>query len=102
LDAITYSYEQIIVDGDYNFFADDPRSSALIGADNSVPAVSAASIVAKVARDKYMADAALQFPGYGFERHVGYGTAAHSLALKTLGITELHRRSFKPIQAFVV
>jgi ribonuclease HII len=101
LEQITVAYEQIVIDGDYNFFADNPKSLAVIGADNSVPAVSAASIIAKVARDKYMADAALQFPGYGFEKHVGYGTAVHSLALKTHGITDLHRRSFRPIQAFV-
>ncbi len=96
--AVTHPCEQIVVDGDYNYFADDPRSSAVIGADNLVPAVSAASIIAKVARDKFMADAALRFPGYGFEKHVGYGTAAHSAALKLLGVTELHRQSFKPIR----
>jgi len=84
-----------------NFFAGNPLSSAVIGADNTVPAVSAASIIAKVARDNYMAEAALRFPGYGFERHVGYGTAAHQLALKANGITELHRRSFKPVQLFL-
>lgn len=100
LEQITAEYGQIVIDGDYNFFADNPKSLAVIGADNSVPAVSAASIIAKVARDRFMADAALQFPGYGFEKHVGYGTAAHNLALRTLGITELHRRSFKPIQVF--
>ena len=102
LDGIAQPYEQLIIDGNFNFFPDNPKSTAVIGADNSVPAVSAASIIAKVARDKYMYDAALKFPGYGFEKHVGYGTAAHSLALKANGITELHRRSFKPIQAFAV
>src|SRR5262245_53615285 len=54
LAVINQPYKQIIIDGDYNFFAGDPKSSALIGADNSVPAVSAASIIAKVARDRYM------------------------------------------------
>lgn len=102
LEQITAVYDQIIIDGNFNFFPDDARSSAVIGADNSVPAVSAASIIAKVARDKYMAEAALKFPGYGFEKHVGYGTAAHNLALKANGLTELHRRSFKPIQALMV
>jgi ribonuclease HII len=56
--------------------------------------VAAASIIAKVARDNYMALAAVAHPGYGFERHVGYGTAAHKTALTELGITPLHRRSF--------
>lgn len=100
LAMITMSYDQIIIDGNLNFFADNPKSTALIGADNLIPAVSAASIIAKVARDKYMAEAALRFPSYSFEKHVGYGTAAHMQALKAYGITELHRRSFRPIQAF--
>lgn len=98
LERITAGYDQIIIDGNYNFFPENSKSSALIGADNSVPEVSAASIIAKVARDKYMSEAALKFPGYGFERHVGYGTAAHQLALQANGLTELHRRCFKPIQ----
>jgi ribonuclease HII len=102
LAQILTPYEKIIVDGNYNFFADNPKSSALIGADNLIPEVSAASIIAKVARDRFMADVSLQFPGYGFEKHVGYGTALHRLAIKTNGVTDLHRRSFKPIQAFLV
>lgn len=102
LAAITTAYDQIIIDGNYNFFPGDPKSSALIGADNFIPEVSAASIIAKVARDKYMAEVAKKFPGYGFERHVGYGTAAHQLALQTNGLTELHRRCFKPIQALAI
>lgn len=100
-EAITAPYEKIIVDGNYNYFADVPGSEALIGADNLVPAVSAASIIAKVARDRYMAGMALQFPGYSFEKHVGYGTAAHRAAIKLQGVCDLHRRSFKPVQLFV-
>jgi len=102
LEQIVLPYEQIIIDGNLNFFADNHKSSAVIGADNTVPAVSAASIIAKVARDKHMAETALKLPAYGFEKHVGYGTAAHLAALKANGLTELHRRSFKPVQAFVV
>ncbi|HEY5806028.1 MAG TPA: ribonuclease HII [Candidatus Saccharimonadales bacterium] len=102
LAEIKMPYEQIIVDGNLNFFAGNPKSSAVVGADNLVPAVSAASIVAKVARDRFMADAATRFPGYGFEKHVGYGTAAHRMAIYANGLTELHRRSFRPIQAFTV
>jgi ribonuclease HII len=99
LAAITAVYDKIIIDGNYNFFPGNPKSFALVGADNLIPEVSAASIIAKVARDKFMADAAKRFPAYGFERHVGYGTAAHQLALQVNGLTELHRRCFKPIQA---
>lgn len=59
--------------------------------------IAAASIVAKVARDALMADLAAQFPGYGWERNAGYPTATHKAALKTLGVTPHHRRSFAPI-----
>jgi len=99
--CIKAPYERLVVDGNYNYFADLPNSEAVIAADNSVPAVSAASIIAKVARDHFMTEAARQYGGYGFERHVGYGTAQHIAALRTLGACELHRRSFKPIQALL-
>jgi ribonuclease HII len=96
-------YDQIIIDGNINYFADNPRARAVIKADDSEPSVSAASIVAKVARDNYMAELAVQdsYAGYGFEKHVGYGTAAHIAALQTLGVSDVHRRSYKPIQAFL-
>jgi ribonuclease HII len=101
LAQITVDYDELIVDGNYNYFAKNPKARAVIAADNTVPEVSAASIIAKVARDKYMADSARTYPGYAFERHVGYGTAVHQAALKELGLCALHRRSFKPIQAFL-
>lgn len=97
---ITLPYERVVIDGNYNFFAGVPKTECLIGADKLVPAVSAASIIAKVARDRFMAQAAGRFPGYDFEKHVGYGTAAHRAALTLHGPCELHRRSFKPLQAF--
>ncbi|MDB5186069.1 MAG: putative Ribonuclease [Candidatus Saccharibacteria bacterium] len=97
---IRVPYDEIIIDGNYNFLSSNPKSSCLIKADDTIQAVSAASIVAKVARDQYMEKMALTHPGYGFEKHVGYGTAAHSAALKLYGITELHRRSFAPIKVY--
>jgi ribonuclease HII len=73
-------------------------SVAVVGGDDRVPAISAASIVAKVARDREMCAAARDFPEYGFEAHKGYATAAHLEALARLGPTALHRRSFAPVR----
>lgn len=98
LQELPSEYDEIIIDGNYNFFPDDPRARAVIKADGSVPAVSAASIVAKVARDAYMAtEAHEQFPDYGFGQNVGYGTKHHRAALALHGVTALHRKSYKPI-----
>jgi ribonuclease HII len=101
LDQITADYDEIIIDGNLNFMADNPKASTLIKADDTVPAVSAASILAKVARDNYMTELAVQHPDYGFENHVGYGTAAHIKALKLHGVTAHHRKSYKPVAALL-
>jgi ribonuclease HII len=98
LAEITCAYEEIIIDGNYNFLADVAGTRTLIKADDLIPAVSAASIVAKVARDNFMRGIAPDFPEYQFETHVGYGTATHRAALKRHGVCELHRRSFEPIK----
>lgn len=98
---ITRPYSEIIIDGSYNFLADNPQAMAVVRADATVPAVSAASIVAKVARDAWMREAARAYPAYGFEKHVGYGTALHQAMLKTHGICALHRKSYKPIQTIL-
>jgi ribonuclease HII len=98
---IAVEYDGFIIDGNINYFPDNHKARAIIRADDSVPAVSAASIVAKVARDAYMAEAALKYPGYGFEAHVGYGTALHIASLKLHGVTDIHRQSYKPIKALM-
>lgn len=98
LDDITTDYDEVIIDGNINYFPANIKAKAVIKADDSVPAVSAASILAKVARDNYMTELAHEVPGYGFEKHVGYGTAAHILALTSLGVSAHHRRSYKPIK----
>ena len=93
-------FHEIIIDGTINFLRDTPLAShvqVLTKADLLVPEVSAASIVAKVARDDYMHKLADKYPGYGFEKHVGYGTAAHKKALEELGVCPEHRKSFRPI-----
>lgn len=99
VDEINIPYDQIIIDGNINYFPDNTRSRAIIKADATVKQVSAASIIAKVARDSFMYKMALSYPGYGFEKHVGYGTKLHQIALLELGLTDLHRRSFKPVAA---
>jgi len=69
----------------------------VVGGDGLSLSIAAASIVAKVTRDRIMADLARRFPGYGWERNAGYGTAEHRQALERLGVTPQHRRSFKPV-----
>lgn len=101
LEQIEVDYDEIIIDGNLDFFPDNPKARAVIKADDSVPAVSAASIVAKVARDKYMTEIAEKYPDYGFKNHVGYGTALHLERLQLHGVSELHRRSFKPVAALL-
>lgn len=92
----------LIIDGSYNFLPDWPGSRAVTDADAFEPSVMAASIVAKVERDNYMNRLASTYPNYGFEQHVGYGTAAHRRALRQLGLTAEHRRTYKPIRSLTV
>ena len=72
-------------------------SEAVVKGDLTVPCISAASILAKVARDREMEALDQQYPGYGIAKHKGYPTKAHMDALKELGPTEIHRRSFGPV-----
>jgi len=71
---------------------------AIIKGDTKVAAISAASIIAKVARDREMTDLDHEYPGYGFAVHKGYPTMAHIQALKQLGACPIHRRSFAPVK----
>ena len=101
---IKVPFHEIVIDGTVNFLRNTPLAGhvqVLKKADLLVPEVSAASIVAKVARDEYMYKLAGKYPGYGFEKHVGYGTAAHKAALEKLGPCPEHRKSFKPIAQYV-
>lgn len=73
------------------------RAEAIVKGDARSLSIAAASIIAKVTRDRIMVDLAQQHPGYGWEKNAGYPTRDHLEALKTLGVTPHHRRSFKPI-----
>ncbi|MEN9560309.1 MAG: Ribonuclease [Pseudomonadota bacterium] len=77
------------------------RCQAIIGGDAMVPAISAASIIAKVYRDRLMQELDTLYPDYGFARHKGYGTAMHLAALKSRGPCAVHRKSFAPVAALL-
>lgn len=103
VEQIKVTYHEIIIDGTVNFLKETKKGqyvTTLKKADLLIPAVSAASIMAKVARDNFMSEQDELHPGYGFGSHVGYGTAAHRAAIEKLGVTPLHRLSFAPLQKY--
>lgn len=103
VEQIHVPYHEIIIDGTVNFLRGTTKEAyvtVLPKADALIPSVSAASIIAKVARDRYMAELDTTYPGYGFSRHAGYGVAAHRLAIETLGVMPEHRLSFAPLQKY--
>ncbi|OEH91244.1 ribonuclease HII [Bacillus solimangrovi] len=77
-----------------------PQRSIIKGDANSV-SIAAASIVAKVTRDRYMKELGVKYPEYGFENHMGYGTKQHLEAIEKIGVINEHRRTFSPVQKFV-
>ncbi len=99
---IEYAQTQIIIDGTIDFL-DDERVSTLKKADLLVPSVSAAAILAKVARDEFMIRLSTQsaYQSFGFDSHVGYGTAAHRQALERYGLCDQHRTCFKPMSSMI-
>ncbi|MFI5212752.1 MAG: ribonuclease HII [Candidatus Saccharimonadales bacterium] len=103
VEQVKTPYNEIIIDGTVNFLKGTNKEkyvTAMKKADLLIPSVSAASIIAKVARDNYMAEQDDIYTGYGFASHVGYGTAAHRVAIDKLGVTPLHRLSFAPLSAY--
>ena len=95
-------FSQIIIDGNLNFLADTPLekyTSTCIKGDTKIREISAASIIAKVARDHYMIELATKYPEYSFEKHVGYGTKANRDAIYKHAPTPEHHRSFEPCKS---
>ncbi len=94
--ALSLFPELVLVDGNQlpklNY-----KAKAIVRGDATVPAISAASIIAKVARDAEMSELDKIFPGYGFAQHKGYPTAMHLACLEKLGVSTIHRRSFAPV-----
>jgi ribonuclease HII len=99
--ALTITPQLVLVDGNCLPTLAIP-ARAIVGGDLSEPCISAASIIAKVARDTEMLQLDQQYPGYGWAGNKGYPTAAHRQALRELGVTPWHRRSFAPVRACVI
>jgi len=95
--ALSLAPELVLVDGNRCPRLDYP-SQAVIRGDALVPAISAASIIAKVSRDHEMIELDSSYPGYGLAKHKGYPSKAHLAALQTLGVTPVHRRSYAPVR----
>lgn len=95
--ALPVQPQQVLVDGLYCPQTGIP-SQAIVKGDSKVAAISAASILAKTARDELMLGLHEQYPQYGFAAHKGYPTAAHLAALRLHGVSDVHRRSFKPVR----
>ena len=97
VESLSIQPEYVLVDGNrlphWNYASD-----AVVKGDDKVPAIAAASILAKVQRDGEMVELDKRYPGYGLAQHKGYPTALHLTALKELGVTEIHRRSYAPVK----
>ena len=100
VEALTDVPEHVLVDGNrlptWAFSAE-----AIVGGDGSVPCISAASVLAKVTRDREMVALDAQYPGYGLAKHKGYPTRQHIAAIEALGVTNIHRRSFGPVARLI-
>jgi ribonuclease HII len=95
LENLTIKPDYVLVDGN-TFNHDTLRFQNIIGGDAKSFTIAAASIIAKVTRDRLMCEFDICFPQYGFARHKGYGTPQHIEAIRTFGICEIHRKSFHP------
>jgi len=98
--ALGIQPQQVLVDGLYCPQTGIP-SQAIVKGDSKVAAISAASILAKTARDELMLELHAHYPNYGFASHKGYPTAAHLDALREYGASVVHRKSFRPVREFL-
>ncbi len=101
VEALGFEPAWILVDGNACPRWERP-SKAIVAGDSKCRSIAAASIVAKVTRDRIMAEHARDHPGYGWETNKGYGTPEHVRALDSLGLTPLHRRSFAPVRQLML
>ena len=101
IEAARIKPDMVLVDGNREPKNFGYSTKAIIKGDAKSYSISAASILAKVYRDRLMEKMALQYPGYGFEKNAGYGTKAHIEGLKNLGVTPEHRKSYAPIKEFL-
>lgn len=100
VEGLTMQIDHALIDGNRLPQLSLP-ATAIVKGDAKVAAISAASILAKVTRDREMIDMDARYPGYGFAKHKGYGTKAHLEALQHLGVTPIHRRSYAPVKALI-
>jgi ribonuclease HII len=96
LEKLDVKPKKVLVDGAH-IFATPIEIESIVGGDNLIPSISAASIVAKVFRDRLMMAYSKEFPNYGFDKHKGYPTKLHKEMLKKYGLTRIHRRTFKGV-----
>ncbi len=101
MEALSITPDEALIDGLYCPKTNIP-SQAIVKGDSKVAAISAASILAKTARDAEMLEMHARYPHYRFDKHKGYGTAVHLAALREHGVSEIHRKTFAPVRALVV
>lgn len=101
IDGLSHTPEKAWIDGNRVPPHLSISAQAVIKGDSQIPVISAASILAKTARDAQMYELAERFPEYGFEKHKGYGTAAHLAALEKYGVLPEHRADYAPVKAIL-
>ena len=96
LEKLGVKPKKVLVDGSH-IFETPIEIESIVGGDNLIPSISAASVVAKVYRDRLMTAYSKEFPNYGFDKHKGYPTKLHKEMIKRYGFTKIHRRTFKGV-----